>query len=191
MAFPSQFQGGTSFTCIKGTAGVRDQNHPSLPPYISKRKWLWICSVTFELLSQIKNEKQSVSRDLRRGGWKWGFFEESYCWICNSHCASGIAQLCYLRTICLLRRTSRSHLENMGSCTSGSCWIYVWKNKNRLWDGTWLYAGSLGRSRGFDGGSKRLLLRCNWPGCVWAKDVYISEDYGTMCVWQRAYRGLY
>lgn len=33
---------------------------------------------------------------------------------------------------------------------------------------------------GFGRISERVLSWCNCPGCVWAKDVYISEDQGAM-----------
>lgn len=43
---------------------------------------------------------------------------------------------------------------------------------------------------GFGGGSKRVLVCCNCPECIWAKVVYISGDHGD-CAGESAYRGLY
>lgn len=159
--------------CLKRMAWVGDRNHPSSPPHISKRKWLWICSIVFEPLRL--RIKYSVSRDLRRDVWKTVLFENSYCWVCNSHWALGTACPCYFRTICLVRELSKGHSEEIDSYMSSHCWIYVWKNKNVLWGGIWLYAESLREERALVE-DPRVLLYCSCPECVWAKDVYIYDD---------------
>lgn len=150
------FSCGTDFMCIERVAWVRDKNPPLFTSTHRQEK------MTLNLLSNFWNShpdqdsKNKVVKDLRRGDWKWVFSERSCC-ICNSHCALGTAWSCYLRTICLVKESSKIHLDSVDSCMSSSCWIYIWQKQGVVkWDLTVSWKSN--RHVGFSGGFKSVIL---------------------------------